>query len=287
MDKLKLYFSLTKPGVLFGNAITAGAGFFLAARGNIDLRLFAWMFIGTTLVIASACVTNNVLDTDIDRLMERTKKRATAAGLIPSRHGFIFAVVLGLAGLCLLYFYTNLLVVLTGVIGWIVYVWFYGAWSKRRSVHGTLVGAISGAMPVLAGYVSVSNTIDSGAVVVFIALVAWQLPEFYSIGIYRLQEYKAAGVPILPVVKGVSRTKRDILVYTAIFVLASIVLTPLGYTGYIYLVIMAGFGLYWLWLGIKGLSIADSDAWARQMFRFSLIMILLFSGMISVGPLLP
>jgi heme o synthase len=283
----KQYYSLVKPGVLYGNALTAAAGFLLASRGHINFWLFLAMLAGTSLVIGSACAINNYLDRDIDKIMERTKKRVVASGAVPGRDAVILSVVLGVLGIAILYLYTNLLVVIIGVVGFVDYVVLYGMLSKRLSVHGTLVGSISGATPILAGYCAVRGRIDAGAIIVFLALFFWQMPEFYSISIYRREEYKAAGVPVISVVKGVKHTKIEILAYTVAFVVATLLLTVFGYTGYIYLVIMAALGLYWLRLGVQGLKVTDDDRWARKMFRFSLVMILAFSVMLAVGPVLP
>lgn len=287
LASIKRYYSLTKPGVLYGNALTVAAGYFLAARGVIDVELFLAVFIGSSFIIASACVINNYLDQDIDAIMDRTKKRALVSGDIKGYRAVNFSIVLGVAGLAILSLWTNSLVVILGIIGFLTYVVFYGMLSKRLSPHGTLVGSISGAIPILAGYCAVTGVIDLGAVLVFIILFAWQFPEFYSIAIYRFKEYKAAGIPLLPIVKGLRRTKIEIFIYTLIFVIASLLLTAFGYTGYIYLVIMAGFGLYWLWLAVKGFSASDNDRWARQMFGFSMIIILGLCVMLAVGPVLP
>ena len=279
------YYRLTKPGVLYGNVITGVAGFLLAAAhfGHFSLALFAATIAGMTLVIASACVLNNVLDQDIDRIMERTKERGIAAGKISSRGGVWFSLgwgALGGAGLAL---WVNWLVVAIGVFGFVVYVWLYGALSKRLSIHGTAVGSVSGAMPILAGYCAVSGRIDVGAVLVFLALFFWQFPEFYSIAIYRRGEYQKAHIPVMPVVKGVRSTKIQIFVYTILFVISTLLLTAYGYTGWIYFAVMALLGAYWIWLGAQGLRRSDSDTWARQMFHFSLIMLLAYSVAISVG----
>lgn len=288
---LKHYYSLTKPGVLYGNAITAAAGFLFAAAvfKTFSLGLFIALFVGTTLVIAAACVINNVLDADIDSKMERTKKRVTVTHEVSQRGAVIFGTVLGIIGLIILYFYTNLLVVAIGLFGFIDYVAFYGMLSKRLSMHGTLVGSISGAMPILAGYCAVSGRIDAGAMLVFLALFFWQMPEFYSISIYRHDEYKAAGVPVMSVVAGIKSTKIQIYIYTVLFVASTLLLTIFGYTGFIYLLIMAALGGYWLWLAALGLQAVpeQTDAWARRMFHFSLIILLSFSAMLPLGALLP
>ena len=287
LESIKRYYSLTKPGVLYGNALTVAAGYFLAAQGVINFALFLAVFIGSSLIIASACVINNYLDQDIDAIMDRTKKRALVAGDIKGSRAVIFSVVLGLVGLGILIAYTNPLVVILGVVGFITYVVFYGMLSKRLSIHGTLVGSISGAIPILAGYSAVSGVIDIGSVLVFVILFAWQFPEFYSIAIYRSKEYKAAGIPVLPVIKGLRRTKVEIFIYTIIFVISSLLLTIFQYTGIIYFAVMLAFGLYWIWLALKGFTATDSDRWARQMFGFSMIIILGLCVMLSVGPVLP
>lgn len=290
MSKIaKSYYSLTKPGVLYGNVITAVAGFLLAAGHfhRFGVALFVATIVGMTLVIGSACTLNNVLDQDIDVLMERTKTRAVAHGDIPGRNAALFSAILGVLGIATLALWTNWLVVAVGIFGFVVYVWLYGAFSKRRSIHGTLVGSISGAMPVLAGYVAVADKFDIGALLVFLMLFFWQFPEFYSIAIYRRKEYKAANVPVMSVVKGVRSTTVQIFVYTVLFVISTLLLTPLGYTGLMYFVVMVLLGGYWIRLGAAGLRTKDSDAWARQMFHFSLIVLLALSAMLAVGALLP
>jgi heme o synthase len=288
-EKIKLYYSLTKPGVLYGNAITALAGFLFASQGQIDWWLLLSVNGGTTLIIASACVINNYLDQDIDKKMERTKKRAIVSGEVPGSHAVILSIVLGIVGFAILLAYTNLLVVLVGVIGFIDYVVLYGMFSKRLSIHGTLVGSISGATPILAGYVGVTGYIDTNAIILFAVLFLWQMPEFYSIAIYRCKEYAAAGIPVISVVKGIKITTIQIFFYTTAFVMSTILLGVIGTASNSYLVVMIASGVYWLWLGVKGLQTPDreKDAWARKMFHFSLIILLVFCGMISIDNLLP
>lgn len=286
-DTFTRYYSLTKPGVLYGNVLTAAAGFLLAARGQVDLALFAVLILGTTLVIASACVLNNVLDRDIDTVMARTRKRATVTGSIGTRNAVIFSIVLGVTGMAILVVGTNWLVVLVGLGGFLVYVVLYGMLSKRLSIHGTLVGSISGAAPILAGYVAVAGVVDVGAVLAFLTVFLWQMPEFYSIAIYRHDEYAAAKVPVISVVRGVRSTKTQILVYTIAFVVVTLLLPVFGYVGIVYTVVMGAVGAYWIWLGILGIRAADDERWARSMFRFSLVIILALCLMLAVGPLLP
>jgi protoheme IX farnesyltransferase len=286
-ELIKQYYSLTKPGVLYGNAITAFAGFVFASRGNVNILLFIALSVGITLVIASACVLNNFLDQDIDSKMARTKKRALVRGDIKGSHAVIFSIILGIVGIGILALYTNLLTVIIAAVGFVDYVVLYGMLSKRLSIHGTLVGSISGAAPILAGYVAAAGVIDIDAIIIFMVLFLWQMPEFYSIAIYRMSEYKAAGIPVMSVVKGVKNTTIQIFIYTLLFVVTSLLLPLLGHASVSYFVVMGLCGAYWLWLGAKGLLAKDKDAWARRMFRFSLVILLVFCAMISVDVLLP
>lgn len=285
--RFKDYYSLTKPGVLYGNAITAVAGYLLASRWHIVWPTFIAITFGSTFVIASACVLNNYLDQDIDSKMARTKTRAIVAGKVKGSHAVILSIVLGVLGIVILSLWTNVLVVIAGIVGFVDYVVLYGMLSKRLSIHGTLVGSISGAIPVLAGYLAAANKLDMGALLVFAALFLWQMPEFYSIAIYRRKEYKAAGVPVITVVKGNEVARTQIFFYTLAFVAATLGLTVYGYTGVVYFVVMLLLGGYWLWIGAQGFRAKDLDSWARRMFKFSLIVLLAYSSMITIGPLLP
>lgn len=279
---LKKYYDLTKPGIIYGNSIAVIGGFFLASKGHIDLKLLLATLAGSGLVMASGCVFNNYIDRDIDRKMMRTKQRAIVSGLVSTRSAIVYGSVLGAIGLTLLWLFTNALTTLIGVTGLFFYVVVY-AIAKRRSTYGTLVGSISGALPPVAGYCAVSNHIYSGAVLLFLVLASWQMPHFYAIATYRLKDYKQAGIPVLPAVKGSQRTKIEILIYTVIFLIASLALFVFGLTGYTYLLVMTIIGLYWAWLAVKGFSTKNNDKWARGMFGFSLIALLTFCLMITLN----
>jgi heme o synthase len=278
---IKAYLSLTKPGIIFGNLITAAAGFFLASKGHIHFGLFLAVLLGISFVIASACVVNNYIDRGIDKKMARTRNRALVAGVISGRNALLYAAALGIAGFLILTFFTNFLTVFLGFIAFFVYVVLYGIW-KRRSIHGTIIGSISGALPPVAGYCAVTNRIDTGAVILFIILVAWQMPHFYAIALYRLHDYTAALLPVLPVKKSIFVTKVHILFYIIIFIIAAFLLTALRFTGYIYLVITAIFSFAWLGFAIKGFRTNNTTHWARKMFLFSLAIIIELCIMVSV-----
>lgn len=282
----RAYYQLTKPGIIYGNLLTAAAGFLLAAKWYIDFKLFLATLVGTALVIASACVYNNYIDRNVDKKMARTAKRALVSGAIPPRAALLYATVLGLIGFLLLGLYTNALVVIVGLVAFVDYVVLYGI-TKRRSVHGTLVGSIAGAAPITAGYVAVTDHFNGGALILFLILALWQMPHFYAIAMYRYDDYKAADIPVLPVIYGARAAKRYMFGYILAFIVAVSALTVFGYAGYSYLVVMVLIGLVWLWLALQAFRTKDDKQWARRLFFFSLIVILALSVMLSVGSILP
>lgn len=287
-DLVARYYSLTKPGVLYANVLTAVAGFLFGSRGTVDLALLLAVTGGTTLIVAAATVLNNVLDRDIDQRMARTRTRATVSGAITARHATVFSAILGITGTTLLVLCATPLVVGIGIAGFVVYVWLYGALAKRRSLHGTLVGSLSGAAPILAGYTAAAGGVDAAAVLLFVALFLWQLPEFYAIAIYRRQEYAAAGIPVITVVKGVRATVHRIVAYTVLYAVTIALLGIFGGLGLTGTIVLSVVDASWVVLVLTGLSArVDHDLWARRVFRFSLLAVLALCLMISIDALLP
>lgn len=279
---LKQYLNLAKPGIVFGNLISVTGGFFLASRGDVNLALYFATALGVSLVIASGCVFNNYIDRDIDQKMERTRNRVLAQGLVPPVHAIVYACGLGVAGVAVLYAATNTLAVMLVLMGFVVYVGLYSLWLKRGSVYGTLVGSLSGAAPPVVGYCAVSNEFDAGAAILLLIFSLWQMPHSYAIAIFRFNDYQVANIPVLPVIKGISAAKRQIVLYIAAFVVATLMLTLSGYAGYSYFVVAALSGAYWLWMGVSGYKAADDRVWARKLFTFSIISITMLSVMMSV-----
>lgn len=263
------YYLLTKPGIIMGNLLTLAAGFLLAAKGNIDIWLFLETLAGLSLVMASACVFNNYLDRDIDKKMARTKQRPLVQGLISGQNAILFATVLGITGFLILLLFTNLLAFSLAVIGFLVYVVLYTLW-KGRTIYGTAIGSIAGAIPPVVGYCAVTNQFDAGAMTLYMMMVLWQMPHFFSIAMMYREEYAAAKIPVLPIVKGNFQTKIHMALYIVIFTLTAVLLTAFNYTGYLYLTIAAAFGLAWLGLCLQGFKTENDKLWSRNMFRLSL-----------------
>jgi heme o synthase len=238
------------------------------------------------LIIGAAGVYNNVLDIDIDKLMQRTKKRPMASGLVNPRNALIYGTVLLISGTLTLYIFSNWIVVVLGVTAVLWYVVIYG-YFKRKSHHGTLVGAIPGAIPPLAGCVAASGSINSIGLTTFFILVFWQMPHFYAIALYRLQDYKKAKIPILPLTKGFYRTKKEIIVYLLLFMFAAAYLFYMNAAGWVYVISLGIASISWLYLSIIGLFANNTEKWAKKMFIRSLIILLLFSLLLMLNVFLP
>lgn len=279
IEVMKTYTTMTKPGILFGNALTAIAGFILATKGHWNLLLLIPNLIGLLLVMASGCVLNNCIDIDFDSKMKRTRNRPLVKGLLTIRESIIFAILLLILGCSLLFFFANLLSMNLALFGFFFYVVFY-SYAKHYTSHGTLIGSFAGATPPIIGYCAASNAFDLGALLLFSTIVFWQMPHFYAIAIYRFEDYKAASLPVLPVKKGMFRTKIEMMLYILAFMASASLLTFFNYTGKIFLILMISLSLYWLWLSLKGFKTAVDKIWGRKMFLYSLIIITSFSFVI-------
>lgn len=282
----KKYYQLTKPGIIYGNLLTATGGFLLASKKDIHFGLLLAALLGIALVIGSACVVNNYLDRGLDKKMARTKKRAMVSGDISPTSAIIYAMILAVIGFVVLTRFTNLLTVCIGIIGYVDYVVLYAV-GKRRSTLGTIIGSISGAMPIVAGYTAVTNRFDVGAFILFLILTYWQMPHFFAIALRRIKDYKAAGLPVLPAIKGARTTKIQIIFYIIALMTAIGLLKAYDYTGWTYLVVMESLGLRWLYMGVKGFKTDEDEKWGRKMFLFSLVIILTLSITLSINVWLP
>ncbi|MBP2002052.1 protoheme IX farnesyltransferase [Paenibacillus shirakamiensis] len=265
------FVALTKPGILRSNLIAAFAGFWVASGWHLQYATLLWTLLGTTLVMASACVFNNFFDRELDTKMARTKERALPTGKMSPTVVMWYAIILGAAGFGVLFGFSGLLAGLFGIIGFVVYVFIYTLWLKRSSTWSTSVGAISGAMPPLIGYVAVTGKVDLAAIMLFALLFLWQPPHFWALGIRRVEEYRAAGYPLLPVVKGIQRTKYQMIPYLVALLPIPVLMYMYDYTGMWFLVIGELLSVGWLVITLMGIrSNEDVDGWAKRVFLFSI-----------------
>ena len=277
------FISLVKPGIIFGNTVTLSGGYFVGvkASGFSTFGFLAALF-GMMLVIAAGCVLNNYIDRDIDCLMERTKHRPSACGLVSLKFALNYAFLLGLFGFLLLFLGTNLITILIAFIGLIAYVVAYTLWSKRSTVFGTVIGGVSGALPPVIGYTAATGYFNHVAAVLFLILFCWQMPHFFAIAIYRINDYKAAEIPVLPIKRGIFYTKINMLVFVILYIAASIMLGIIAVDTFFYLISAVALGFIWLLFALQGFVAVDITKWSRKMFLFSIISITLLSIAMSL-----
>jgi protoheme IX farnesyltransferase len=268
MGRIRDYYWLCKPGIVYGNIIHLMAGVFLAAPYGLTYRAVIGSAVGTGLVIASACAANNYFDRAIDAKMKRTSWRATAVGSVGPRQVFVFSAVLLVSGLALLLWLTNWLVVGLGVAAYVLYVFVY-TFSKPVTPHSTLIGSIPGALPAVAGYVAVSSEFDAGAWLIFFLVLCWQMPHFYAISVFRRDEYKAAKVPVLGVVAPLKEVKINMALFLLSYLVTILLMASLEVTGLPATVLLLAGTAYWLLVFMK--RTADGKRWARRVFGASLV----------------
>lgn len=268
---LKKYVQLTKPAMVAGNLVTAAGGYFLAARGDADAVQLFYTLAGIGLVVASACVFNNCIDRRIDRKMARTRHRALASGDVTLPSAITWATVLALSGAAILWAASRPLCLAVVLAGFMVYVIMYSLLLKPKSVHSTLVGSLAGAAPAMAGYFAAAPRFDTGAAILLAVFSLWQIPHTYAIALFRRDDYTAAAIPLLPILRGAAAARKHIIGYVLVFLLIAPMLSLFGYTGIAYLGTALLVGLVWLALAWAGDAASDEMHWARRLYVFSLV----------------
>ncbi|KFA98721.1 heme o synthase [Vibrio sp. ER1A] len=280
---LKNYLTITKPGIIFGNMVSTAAGFFLAAKSeHVDITLFFAALVGVGLVIASGCVVNNIFDRDIDQKMERTKYRDLVQGYVNMDVAFVYALFLLLVGTALLYQMTNPLSAVVVLIGYVFYVFFYTMWYKRHSVYGTLIGSISGAVPPLVGYLAVTNYLSVESVLLFLLFCLWQMPHSYAIAIFRMEDYRQAGIPVLPVKEGLNKANQHIRHYVLAFCAVAAALFFVGEANYEYLIVVGAISAFWARVTFRDMNSSNYIDWSKAVFKVSLLVVTSFSGVLGL-----
>ncbi|MGE5041721.1 MAG: heme o synthase [Candidatus Levyibacteriota bacterium] len=282
----KAYFYITKPGIIGGNLIAAFGGFMLGTQGSIQPGALFGVLVGMAFSIASGCVLNNYIDRDIDSKMERTQQRTAIVKLIPAKNALLYAFILAVIGVSTLALFTNWLVLAAAALGFVFYIGIY-TYTKRHSILGVHMGAVSGAVPLVSGYLAATNHFDLGALLLFFILFLWQMPHFYAISIFRMEDYKKAHIPALPIKRGIAETKLHIITYIILFILACLSLTLFQFTKYAYAAGMLTVGILWLLRALQGFKTHDDIRWARKVFGLSLLNLLVFNLLISLAVILP
>jgi heme o synthase len=274
LDDIK---SLIKLNVLVANVLPVIASFVLALYITgfrfMDYWLpFLLMLFGSTFVMAGALIINNWYDIDIDSVMERTKKRPTVTGNLSNNLVLTLGIVTTIVGFILL-IAVNWETTTYAFIGWLTYVILYTMWSKRKFTLNTIIGSISGAVTPLIGWAAVDSAVDIIPITIFLLLFIWQVPHTFAIAMKRYDEYRAAGVPMLPVIYGFEVTKRQMMIYITCLLPLPFFMSQLGIF-FIFISTILNIGC--IVLALAGFLVKDDFKWARWNFLYSVNYLVIF-----------
>lgn len=275
---------LLKRIVLVANVLPVFTGFWLAlyftnASFMANFDLFLLTIFGSTFTIAGALIINNWYEVDLDENMERTQKRPTVTGNMSMQTVLIMGISSSVIGLTLMAF-TTMEATVYAFLGWFTYVVLYTFWTKRKYTLNTVIGSVSGAFTPVIGWAAIEPAFHIVPIVLFLILFIWQVPHTFAIVMRRYDDYKAAGVPMLPVVYGFEMTKRQTLVYIACLLPLPMFLTSLGTT---FVIIVTAMNIGWIIVGLRGFLSKDNLKWANQIFFYSLnYLFILFVLMVVV-----
>jgi protoheme IX farnesyltransferase len=277
------FVTLTKPSVMQLVLFTSAVAMFLAP-GTLHPVLALAAMLALALGAAAAAAINNWFDSDIDPRMGRTRLRPTASGRIAPEDAATFGVTLAIVSVMLMGLALNWLAaaLLAFTIGF--YVLVYTAWLKRRTPQNIVIGGAAGAFPPAIAWAAVTGDVGVLPLVMVAIIFLWTPPHFWALALYRTADYARVGVPMLPVVAGRRTTSRQILVYTALLVLVTLVPVALGELGWFYALAALGLGLWFLGHAVR-LWRHDSDRAAMRAFRFSIVYLFALFGAMALDRL--
>jgi protoheme IX farnesyltransferase len=279
-EKVKDYVSLTKPGVISLLILTTITSMYITPAGTPSLTLVIWTAVGGWLMAAASHSYNCYLDRDIDVLMGRTGRRPIPSGRIPGWHAIVLGTVLMLLASGILVWAVNWVAAALAFAGLIYYVLIYTMWLKRTTFNNIVIGGGAGAFPPLVGWAAVTGSLTLPSLFLFAIIFYWTPPHFWALALIRQKDYARAGVPMLPVVAGDDETKRQIVLYTLLMFVVTILPTPLQMLGNAYLVMAIGLGLIFTYYAVQ-LYRQGTTASAWGLYRFSLLYLaLLFGAMV-------
>jgi protoheme IX farnesyltransferase len=282
-ERVRAYFLLTKPRVIELLLITTVPAMIVAARGWPSLGLLGATLLGGALAAGGAGAINCFVDRDIDNVMERTAGRPLPAGTIEPARALVFGLVLEVLSFAWLIATVNLPAAILAVSATVFYVFVYTLWLKRATPTNIVIGGAAGAAPVLVGWAAVTGRVGLPALVMFAVIFFWTPPHFWALSLRYSDEYAAAGVPMLPVVRGPQATARHIVLYTFVLVGVSLLLYPVGEMGPIYLVSAVVLGTLFIRRALalqRALAGGTDPAESMRLFRFSIAYLsLLFVAM--------
>jgi protoheme IX farnesyltransferase len=264
------YYELTKPRVVMLIVFTAVVGMFLSVPGWPDTMGAVFGTLGIAMASSSAAVFNHVLDARIDILMMRTRGRPLPQGKLTEKSALMFASSLCVMSMIILWFLVNPLTAILTFCSLIGYAVVYTAWLKRATPQNIVIGGAAGAAPPVLGWTAVTGEVTSGALLLFLIVFVWTPPHFWALAIARLEEYRKVEIPMLPVTHGVPYTRLNILLYSILLLLVTIMPYLIGMSGIIYLLAALGLGSYFLWYAIRMYRDHEDEELPMQMFRYSI-----------------
>ena len=278
-EQLADYVQLSKPRIAMVVLVATLAGMWLAAGSALAISQVSLTLLGVWLASASAGMLNNYVDRDIDRLMSRTAHRATAAGRVEPEQVLRLGLALAGAAFLVLVLNCNLLTAVLAMATIYIYVVVYTLWLKRSTDLCTEIGGVAGALPPLIGWAAVSGDIGLPAILLFVVMFLWQPPHFWVLALLRADEYRKAGIPMLPVTAGPMITKAKMLLYTAALLPATLSLYLTGVAGPLYAFISTTAGLVYLLLTLDFIRRGLHRKSAVNLFLFSIVyMLLIFTA---------
>ncbi|NPA32112.1 MAG: protoheme IX farnesyltransferase [Aquificae bacterium] len=277
---IKEYLVLTKPGIVSLVLITTLGGMYLGSRGELDPVLVFWTLTGTGLAAAGSAVLNMVIDRDVDALMGRTAHRPLPKGSVSVQKALVFGAFLQALSLGVMLLFVGLLPALLVALASFSYIVLYSLLLKRRSPLSTEIGGISGALPPVIGYVSASGELDVNAFALFLLMFMWQPPHFWVLALKYREDYKKAGIPTLPVARGVFVTKVKTLIYTASLFPVSLIPYFTGMVGELYLASALVMNALYLALTLRFVFSREEES--MRLFFFSIIYLAVLFGMMIV-----
>ena len=274
MTLLKSYYHLCKPNVVYMMLICAVVGMLLAEQYVSSYLYLFISLLGIALCAASAAAINQVIDRKTDASMTRTDQRPLPQGELSPMHASIFALIIGILGSMILYFFVNTLTMVLTITSLIGYAFIYTVYLKRATPQNIVIGGLAGAAPPLLGWSSITNTIDPYALLLVLIIFVWTPPHFWALAIYRKDEYAKESIPMLPVTHGVQFTKLQIVLYTVILFIVSILPYVVLMSGIIYLVSALILSSIFMYYSVK-LYISKDNEIAMKTFQFSIYYIFL------------
>jgi heme o synthase len=280
------YFQLTKPRIIVLLLITTVPAMMLAQRGLPPLRLILATLAGGAVAAGSANAINCYLDRDVDELMRRTRSRPLPAHRIAPGDALAFGYLLGAAAFLFLSITVNVLAASLALAAIAFYVFVYTMWLKRTSVQNIVIGGAAGAVPALVGWAAVTGTVGVPAWILFAIVFVWTPPHFWALAMRYRDDYAAAGIPMLPVVRGPEETRKQILLYSLVLFGTSLLLVPFGDMGPVYAVAALVLGGWFVWRALR-LWLGASRADSMRLFRFSIVYLALLFAAVAVDAVLP